>query len=566
MRKATAELDFRLVYQAQVNLLTGQVTGFEALLRWRHPVWGDVPPGSFIPVAERVGLIGRIGTWALEQACAEAAGWPARIGVAVNVSATQLGPEFLSTVLAALAAAGLAPQRLELEVSETALMPAGEAGVAVLEKLRAAGVRIAIDDFDVGYAPFSYLISFPFDRIKIDGSLVAHLGTAHARARAASAVIRSVCMLCRELGVSCSAEGIETRPQLEALMEAGCTDAQGFLLAAPVEGSGIAGLLRKLDGEALPIIKARPVEPRGFPLAQIMENARDIIIVTDATVEPPGPHIVYVNPAFTRFTGFTAAEAIGRSPRMLQGPGTSRTALDNIRAALCTGQPVHEKLLNYAKSGAPYWLDLRIFALRDDAGTITHFAAIERDVTMDKLRADELAELADRDTLTGIPNQRALLRGMEMEIAAAQARLMAGTRSEGPAVALIDIDNFNHVNDMFGHQTGDAVLYGLADRLAGSIRRADLLGRIGGEEFAICMPHVSLAEAVKLAETIRMAVSGGPFDTPNGPVRVTVSIGVAALTSGEAVRDLMKEAGLALRLAKLSGRNNVRHDAHVSAC
>jgi diguanylate cyclase (GGDEF)-like protein len=236
--------------------------------------------------------------------------------------------------------------------------------------------------------------------------------------------------------------------------------------------------------------------------------------------------------------------------------------LDTIRTALRAGQAVHEKVLNYAKSGAPYWMDLRIFPLRDDAGTITHYVAIEQDVTMDRRPADELAELADRDTLTGIPNRGALLTAIEAQIAAARARRAAGARCAGPCVALINIDRLDHVNETFGHQAGDAVLYGVADRLAASIRRADLLGRLGGGEFAICMPHVPLAGATDLAETIRAAVNSEPFDTPNGPVRVAVSIGVAELAAGANARDMIGQADLALHRAKRSGRNRVRHDAY----
>jgi diguanylate cyclase (GGDEF)-like protein len=215
-------------------------------------------------------------------------------------------------------------------------------------------------------------------------------------------------------------------------------------------------------------------------------------------------------------------------------------------------------VLNFAKCGAPYWLDLRIVPLRDSHGTITHFAAIERDVTMDKRRLDELEFVVDRDTLTGIPNRRALLRAIEDEIKALNARGRAGAPAIGPCLAFIDVDHFKQVNDERGHAVGDAVLFGVAERLAENVRRADILGRIGGEEFAVYMPSVTLRDAEALAERLRRAVTAAPFMTPVGPVPVTVSIGVAAYKTSDTVARLMKRADTAMYAAKRAGRDQVR--------
>ena len=223
--------------------------------------------------------------------------------------------------------------------------------------------------------------------------------------------------------MTCTAEGVETQEQLALLTHENCTDVQGHLFSPAIAARDIPALLQRLEpGNGAMAGARRQVSAAGISFFQIADTANDIIIVTTPDLAPPGPTIVYVNPAFTRLTGYSAAEAIGRTPRILQGPGTSRTTLDAIGATLREGRPVREKVLNFAKCGAPYWLDLRIVALRDAAGAITHFAAVERDVTMDKRRLDELEFVADRDTLTGIPNRRALLRAIEAEIKAVKAR------------------------------------------------------------------------------------------------------------------------------------------------
>jgi diguanylate cyclase (GGDEF)-like protein/PAS domain S-box-containing protein len=291
-------------------------------------------------------------------------------------------------------------------------------------------------------------------------------------------------------------------------------------------------------------------------LRQVVETTNDIIIITSPKLDPPGPTILYINPAFTRLTGYESHEVLGQSPRILQGPGTSRVTLDEIATSLKAGQDVHKKVLNYAKSGAPYWLDLRIVPLRDGAGEIAYFAAIERDVTLDKRRLDELEYVADRDTLTGIPNRRALLRSIDAEMQSARVHI-----SVGPCIAFVDVDHFKSVNDELGHAIGDAVLLGVADRLADNIRRMDTVGRIGGEEFAVCMPNISLRDAVATSERLRQAVAVAPFNTPAGPVRVTVSIGVAEARRDEYdLSGLMARADLAMYQAKRGGRNRVAAD------
>jgi len=216
-------------YQPIVDLATGEVMFFEALLRWQHDRRGAVPPGIFVPFAEEVGLIEALGQWVLLNVCREAASWRDSARVAVNVSALQLRPCFADQVFAALSESGLEAERLELEITETALLDVAVARLGELHKLRAAGVRIALDDFGVGYSSLLHVRAFPFDRIKIDGSFVRD-----ATSRMDCAVIVGiVAELAARLGISVVAEGVETQEQLDLARREGCHLAQGFLIGRP---------------------------------------------------------------------------------------------------------------------------------------------------------------------------------------------------------------------------------------------------------------------------------------------------------------------------------------------
>ncbi|KQO78793.1 EAL domain-containing protein [Methylobacterium sp. Leaf88] len=230
MKEAIRRDAFHLAYQPVVDAATGTVVGFEALMRWRHPVQGDLAPGAFIPLAEETGLIVPLGAWALQEACREAAGWPAPIRVAVNVSAVQLRrPGLEATVLSALAASGLPANRLKLEVTESVLMQDAEAVLACLHRLRGRGVRIALDDFGTGYSSLSYLRRFPFDQIKIDRSFIRDIADPDA-----AAIVRAVVGIGERLGMGIVAEGVETPEQLDLVRREGCTQVQGFLFSRPL--------------------------------------------------------------------------------------------------------------------------------------------------------------------------------------------------------------------------------------------------------------------------------------------------------------------------------------------
>ncbi|KMO31046.1 hypothetical protein VP06_20180 [Methylobacterium aquaticum] len=240
LRVALAEQQFALAFQPFLDLTANRIAGFEALVRWHHPARGVVSPAAFVPVAEETGLIVPLGEWVLRRACQEAARWPDPVRVSVNLSPVQFRTgDIDATVIAALRDAGLDPHRLELEITEGVLLQDTPSTLAILHRLKGIGVRIAMDDFGTGYSSLGYLRAFPFDKIKIDRSFVADLSVRPD----ALAIVRAVTTLADSLGMSTTAEGVETEEQLAHLRGAGCTEVQGYLISRPVAAEAVAPML-----------------------------------------------------------------------------------------------------------------------------------------------------------------------------------------------------------------------------------------------------------------------------------------------------------------------------------
>lgn len=231
LRNAIQNGEFEVYYQPLLNLEHNEVCSFEALIRWNRPDIGMVSPAEFIPLAEETGLINQIGEWVMREACREAVSWPDHIMVSVNLSSVQFKNRTLvQMIMSALAASGLAPRRLELEITESVLLQDNECALEMLKSLRSLGVRIALDDFGTGYSSLSYLQSFPFDKIKIDRSFIKDLESGNANALA---IVSAVVQLGTSLGMTTTAEGVETADQLEIVRSRGCTEIQGYLLSPP---------------------------------------------------------------------------------------------------------------------------------------------------------------------------------------------------------------------------------------------------------------------------------------------------------------------------------------------
>ncbi len=247
LRGALEAGEFHLVYQPQIRLGTGELTGFEALLRWNSAKRGSISPAEFIPIAEEMGLIVPLGEWVLRTACATAAQWPNFIRIAINLSPVQFRTRGLAAmVTSALAATGLAPDRLELEITESALLQDDAATISILHQLRALGIRVSMDDFGIGYSSLSYLRQFPFDKIKIDRSFVGTLG----ESTGSEAIVRTIASLGANLGMETTAEGIETPEQLELVRQAGCTEAQGFHFSRPCAASDVFRIIERMNRAA----------------------------------------------------------------------------------------------------------------------------------------------------------------------------------------------------------------------------------------------------------------------------------------------------------------------------
>lgn len=247
MGVALAREQFTVVFQPQVNLSSGLCTGFEALVRWQHAERGLIGPGDFIPVAEETGQIVPLGTWVLRESCKEAMRWPDHLRVAVNLSAVQFrSSSVVDLVESALADSGLPPHRLELEITETALIDDHAGAQATLMALRERGVRVALDDFGTGYSSLAYLRRFSMDKLKIDGMFVRHL----AQDPDAQAVVTAIIGLAKALRLSTTAECVETEEQLSLLRALGCDDTQGYLLSKPLPASEVQPYLLRQHAEA----------------------------------------------------------------------------------------------------------------------------------------------------------------------------------------------------------------------------------------------------------------------------------------------------------------------------
>ena len=286
----------------------------------------------------------------------------------------------------------------------------------------------------------------------------------------------------------------------------------------------------------------------------LIQSTTDVVMVTDARPqEDGGPRIVYVNPAFEQLMGYTADEVIGQSPRLLNGPDTDRHTRYRIRKALREGKGIRTEILKYCKNGQTRWLDMNVVPMHDADGTLTHFATIERDLTRYKKIERQLANMALFDSLTGTLNRPAFFQHADKEFTRSK-------RYYRPlSVIMLDIDHFKRVNDQHGHSGGDQVLQIFAEACQEVIRSTDLMGRVGGEEFALLLPDTPLKAAFNLAERLRERINKYPYLAGEMLIEITASLGVAEMQNDDGdFKALLQRADEALYSAKHAGRNQVK--------
>jgi len=294
---------------------------------------------------------------------------------------------------------------------------------------------------------------------------------------------------------------------------------------------------------------------------QLVQSTNDSIVVTlAAPLEPPGPIISYVNPAFTTLSGYQPEEIIGKSTRLRYGPKTDLKTVALVQAAMEAQQSIRVELLSYSRTNEEVWLDINVVPLRDSHGRVTHFAAIERDLTATKLLQQELTLMANTDSLTGLLNRRRFMDCAGSEFSRAQRY------QRELSMVMLDIDHFKSINDTRGHLVGDQVIKAMARNMETLLRTSDWTARWGGEEFAILMPETSLDGATILAERLRAELATLAVATADGPLQFTVSAGVASRTDDDRhFMALMERADAALYAAKHAGRNCVHlHDTRAT--
>ena len=291
-------------------------------------------------------------------------------------------------------------------------------------------------------------------------------------------------------------------------------------------------------------------------LESSIARLNDLVIITEAApLAQPGPRIVFVNEAFERRTGYSQAEVLGRTPRLLQGPGTQREALDRIRQAMEHQERIRVDLMNYTKAGEPFWVELDVSPVWDRQQQLTHWVAVARDITERRIAEEKIQHLAFYDPLTQLPNRQQLMERLQA--------LLAGGGARG-ALMFIDLDNFKVLNDTLGHQKGDLLLQHVARRLRACVAHGDLVARLGGDEFVILLedqPHkpITPRTAAEVVSRRVLAALGEPYVLPGHTHHGSCSIGVT-LFGGQrtTLGELLKQADLAMYEAKASGRNSVR--------
>jgi diguanylate cyclase (GGDEF)-like protein len=583
-----------LEYQPIVSLQTRDLIAAEALVRWDHPERGRIQPDQFIPQSEESGQILPLGRWVIDEACRHLSQWLAgpigrdrRFRLSVNVSVRQLDEgDLVAVVESALRRYGIPPDRLVIEVTETAAVTEREEARRQLEHLRDLGVLVAVDDFGTGYSSLAQLGHFPVDVIKMDRAFVKRLGRDDQDddERIAAGIID----LAHDLGLAVVAEGIETEAQATTLLELGCKRGQGYLFSRPLAA---AAFVERLEAEApAPRRETRP-RPDRLPTAKRTSWIRWALHTPDAI----GQHQARTNALAALFIAgacmalTTNALDLTRQKESLIAAVVGASGLPaalvllrwgthlprwTIHGFLFAGTVVvslgallsNDPGLTVATTSLYAWVVIYAAAFYDWPIAAAHFGTVAAGLTLVLTLADspkapgtmvmilgsaavsagvvgwlarQLRAVASTDLLTGLPNRQAFEALLPRELARAERD------GSSLCLAMVDVDGFKAINDTHGHQAGDHILATLPKQWRPALREADLLARVGGDEFIVLLPDCQLLDAVVVLE--RMRTTG----------RQPCSVGVAVLGEGETPDHLMARADRALYEAKRSGAGRV---------
>ena len=545
---------FHAVYQPIVDLRSGRTVAHEALLRATDPSGAAVYPDVLFPAAEAAGwthVLDRIGrTTALH----DAGPWLGDDQLFINFVPTSIyRPEVcLRTTEQAAERAGLSLHQLVFEVTETHRVTDLDHLDAVFAYYRRRGCRVALDDLGAGYSSLNMLVRLQPDVVKLDKEIVQGLPDP-----VSASVVAAIVSITHAYGGQVLAECVETPEQAAAALDLGVDLAQGWHFGRPVrpaaeaprrEPAAVVTPTRPDAAVALAgDVPALPPAVVDDLLARAVASSASGVVVTAVDGDMP---LVHVNVAFERMTGRSAQELLGRNCRILQGAGTDREAVARVAAAVRAGQEHTSVLLNYRKDGTPWWNELHLSPLRDDAGRITHYVGFQHDVT-DRVRAEEqLLHLSTHDGLTGLLNRSALLEQLDLAVAHAGSRAVA--------VLFLDLDGFKAVNDTHGHAVGDRVLAEVAGRLRSALRTGDLLARHGGDEFVAVLLDLDPLDAervvVRAAGDLQDAL-GRPVTVGGRVLPLGASVGTALLArDGSTGSELLRAADGAMYRAKTGGR------------
>ncbi|HET9102584.1 MAG TPA: EAL domain-containing protein [Solirubrobacteraceae bacterium] len=546
----------RLHYQPVVTVVEGTLVAVEALVRWQHPTRGLLGPGEFIPVAEESELIVSLGTWVIEEACAQIRRWrdahPAQLGVrvSVNVSARQLSPQLIDIVAAALEENGIEASSLALEITESLLIEHEDVARSVMAGLEQLGVAIVLDDFGTGYSSLRYLSSFHVSQLKLDRSFTTDL----AREARPAKIIAATIDMARALGMTIVAEGVESAEQIEVLRRLGCDYAQGFHFARPEPPAATLQRLRDSyeRDQAITITPRRAAAPPGHDsdAAQrrhhvAMGRLGGWLILAGTAIMPVGELLLHTPKLPLALTlvvlGLISGLICLRLPwarlseRWISAVAVLATIEITVAVVLvgrhgtvllpfylltgtATGYAFRDQRVIAAHVGLILLAMTLSFLLREQVAVgalsltvITGLVLIVSTAAIAYMRAllegsaAELRELAASDPLTGVGNYRCLHQRLAQEISRHEREHASF------ALLTIDLDHFKHINERRGHAAGDDILRRVAATLGEAVRGQDTVARQGGDEFAVLAPRTDSDGAAMLAARIRDRLSRVQF-------------------------------------------------------